>query len=105
MRELLQLIFPVRCAGCDRYDANAFCLACQEMIPAGPTYFHAKGVDSGIGLGPYAKPFREAILDLKFNHKKMIAEVLGERMAQVVKKAGWRPDWIVPVPMAKSRSR
>src|SRR5579872_1542394 len=104
MKALLDLIFPMRCAGCGRYDSAAFCVRCQGAMAAKPVYFQLSAVRSALALGSYEGALRTAVIELKFKHKKELAGILADRLCGLIKAEPWSPDLIVPAPMAASRN-
>src|SRR5437870_1210795 len=102
MEWLLQLLFPIRCSACARYDAAGLCAGCRQGIPESPIPFMLPSIERGFSLGPHAWPLREAVAALKFRHVRVVARVLGEMLADRLAAARWPVELIVPVPMARS---
>ena len=73
------------------------CGACQQQPPS---------FDQTIGLFHYQSPVRQLIQGLKFNHKLVIADMLGQIMADHIQQHQTNlPDCIIPVPLANKRLR
>lgn len=58
-----------------------------------------------LSLGNYKNPLRDAVLQFKFHHKKIVASALVDLLSARIQEAGWKMDWIVPVPMSHHRWR
>lgn len=124
---LLDLLFPPRCAGCGRSGA-ALCATCLASVrPPAPPLCARCGrplpastpsvcVDCAAGHGPrhldaarscaaYEGAVRNAVLALKFRGQRRVARPLGELLASDARRAGWRPDVVVPVPLHRDRRR
>lgn len=118
---LLDVLFPPRCAGCNRLG-TALCDACTAQIeappwPACPRCGHASPsgslcpdcrasashLDGVTAAALFAHPMREAIHDLKYNNNRALAEPLGLQMATAWRARGLEADCIIPVPLHTSR--
>lgn len=56
-------------------------------------------------MGFHQSPLREAVLEFKFQHKKILGGSFGELLAARLAPMLWKIDLIVPVPMAPNRGR
>ena len=102
----LELLFPPRCAGCQRVD-TFWCARCQtlldeipfppeETLPTNPfTALAASGTHDGL--------LRQALLALKYEHAPQLAEPLGARLAERFLRLRWEAELVVPVPLHASR--
>lgn len=124
MRELLDLIFPPRCAGCDRPGA-LLCERCMTVVAQidGSCACDRCGAPLGAGVRcaecaerPFAfsaarcaallePPVSRAVVLLKDGGERRYARVLGELLAGAA--AGWlRPDDVlVPIPASPAAVR
>jgi predicted amidophosphoribosyltransferase len=110
---LLDLVLPVRCAGCRETRGAVLCAGCRArfggLLPvpraclaAGPPV-HA--------LAEYHGPAREAVLAYKERGRRELAGPLGELLASAVPwTPGARPDgcgtwWLVPAPSRRAAAR
>jgi ComF family protein len=102
---LLDLFFPVSCAGCGVFDRKGLCNSCKGRLPLLPQYFSFPPFSAGLALGTYISPLRDAVLALKFKHCRVVGETLGRLLANRVQKVGWLLDGVVPAPIAQNRWR
>ena len=101
---LLTLLFPDRCAGCQR-PGTLFCASCcAALVPysdiqlvslKGMTHVHIAFV--------YQSPLREAIHRLKYDRLRRMAGPLGALLATYVAAHPLVADAILPVPLHTSR--
>lgn len=104
MKDFMQLIFPSRCSGCGSYDADALCGLCKKKILSEPAVlFQTPEIEKGLSLGHYRDVLRNAVLDFKFKHKRILGKPLGELLAVKLQSATWKIDLIVPIPMSPNR--
>jgi ComF family protein len=105
----LDLLFPPRCAGCDKVDSywRSQCQRDIDLIPfpppASPDYSSA--LQSIASTAPHAGKLRQAIHALKFENSPQLAIPLGQRLARRLEDLDWRLDIIVPVPLHTQRMR
>jgi ComF family protein len=122
-RRLLDLVYPPHCVVCERGGAwlCGDCLASVVLLPA-PRCPHCgrpmpatelcaacraqasflMGIRS---VGYYAPPLREAIHALKYNGVRVLAEPLGELLAEAYSQSATPVSVIVPVPLHRTRLR
>ncbi len=104
----LELLFPPRCAGCQRVDA-VWCEECQCLLDALP--FPARQVGERGHLAAFASSgdheglLRKALLALKYENTPQLAGPLGARLATLVEGLQWEADFLVPVPLHPARER
>lgn len=90
------------CRGCSArllLKNNDFCGSCLQQPPV---------YQRIISLFDYQDPIRKFIIGLKFQHKLLYAQLLGQLMAQHLTIAYQHqplPDVIIPVPLHKKRCR
>lgn len=124
----LDLLFPIACVGCGRYECGWLCADCQAAIgtghlrcsvcgksaPTGRTCSACLGKTPLMGViavGPYHDPvLQTAIWTLKFHGVRELARVLGELLAGRVVAAGLgtglaSPPLLVPLPLHRRRER
>lgn len=107
LRAGLDLVFPPRCAGCDRADA-AWCPSCQQALAAVPIHvsLHStEGLQQVAATGLHEGLLQQAIQALKYEHVPELAGPLGLRLDAALQSLGWIFDIIVPVPLHTSRLR
>lgn len=104
---ILDLLFPPRCAGCDKVDVS-WCAACQselDSLPFPPP--RQMGPDSPLQVvaatGPHNGKLQAAIWSLKFENGRTLAAPLGQRISRRLEALGWAVDLIIPVPLSKKR--
>ncbi|MBV9691634.1 MAG: ComF family protein [Ktedonobacteraceae bacterium] len=119
----LDIVFPLRCAGC---QANGYilCPVCKTTIrPLTPPLCwhcsHTLSVNgscqschqhflqlSGLrALGPYQEPLRSYIHQLKYDGNTHLAQPLGQLLALAYRTYGMHADIILPVPLHEQRQR
>ncbi|HET9920687.1 MAG TPA: ComF family protein [Ktedonobacteraceae bacterium] len=122
-RQCLDLLFPPRCAGCQK-TGSVLCPACLTAIPllAAPFCQHCGSPSAANGAcrscqyhPPRLHGLRAASLfqgqlrfyihQLKYEGKTRLAEPLGFLMAQAYRRYGFQVDAIVPVPLHPERQR
>lgn len=122
------LLFPIACVGCGRYERGWLCADCQTAIgtshprclvcgksaPTGRTCsacLRKTPLTGVIAVGPYRDPvLQTAIKALKFHGVRELAHVLGELLARRVVAAGLgtapaTPPLLVPLPLHRRRER
>lgn len=91
---------PYRCYQCALPLASATTTPCGTCLKKEPLY------QRSITLFDYAEPIAELLNQLKFHQRLVNARVLGELMAEHVKKnyvAVKQPECIIPVPLHSAR--
>jgi competence protein ComFC len=120
---LLELLFPIRCAGCDRRGVN-LCEPCRPSIPwlgtdvcplcASPSRLARicrpcdegrMPLDGARAACRFEGVARKAIHDLKFRRVRGRAELLGDWLAEAVERRHLAIDLLVPIPLAPGRLR
>jgi predicted amidophosphoribosyltransferase len=114
---LVDLVLPVRCAGCERAGAGPICPACSAALtglrpapvapdPAPP------GLPPCVALGPYEGALRGLLLAYKDDGRHRLAAPLGDHLARCVAAAVLRaghpagtPVILVPVPSTGAAAR
>ncbi|RZS33994.1 putative amidophosphoribosyltransferase [Herbihabitans rhizosphaerae] len=108
MRLLLDLVLPVRCAGCGRPE-HAWCPACHAGVD-GPFPVRRRGGPPMYALAAYAGPARRAVLAYKERGRRDLAAPLGRMLgAALPSLPGVQPcagTWVlVPAPSRPSAAR
>ena len=119
----LDLLYPPRCAGCNREGRfichaclNAqprllppYCLACAQPLARGSVCADCRSLPTAIDA--IRAPFlmegtvRTAVHRLKYGNLRSIAPLLGELMAEFMAAEGIDGDTMVPVPLHPRRER
>jgi ComF family protein len=135
MRRLVQLIFPARCAGCQKTGPDLVCEECaarlETVIPrycmncgrqrltafASPDCAECHGRDIGVNRSRsaflYNEMGRKLLAEFKFNGNLGVGQELSElilaripaRPARIFDRPGLRMDAILPVPLHPLRRR
>lgn len=126
---LLDLLYPPRCAGCDRRGAwfcaacmaqleriaPAHCALCGEPLAATPTpparalcprcRTHPLTLDGLRFAAYFAGPLRPAVHQLKYRHCRAVAPALGHLIADAFRAAPFPCELLIPVPLHAQRLR
>lgn len=122
IRRLLDLLYPPRCAGCQR-SGHVLCPSCLARIPpltsvcqrcSGP--LSAGGICASCRSAPlnltglravsvYQEPLRSYIHALKYDGNTRLAQPLGALLAGAYRASGMRAEALVPVPLHSERER
>ncbi|MCY4525967.1 MAG: ComF family protein [Anaerolineaceae bacterium] len=104
----LELLFPSRCAGCQRVD-TVWCEECQGLLNAIPFPVRQNNAHGALAAfacsGVHEGLLRKALLALKYENTPQLAGPLGVRLATLVEGLQWETDFLVPVPLHPSRER
>ena len=121
-RSVVDLVFPIYCAGCGR-DGGIICEPCADgleslvspycQICAAPGVSGVcrwclelpRGFESLRSPYRFEGPVREAIHALKYRGVRAASETLGTLMTQHLRRNAVRADVLVPVPLHRSRLR
>jgi predicted amidophosphoribosyltransferase len=95
-RDILDLVFPAQCAGCNRLGRGL----CWECAPDGPPIDIRLRLLRVSALGIYEETLRDAVLALK-DGRCDVAEALGDLLAAAVPPG----VTLVPVPTTRARRR
>jgi ComF family protein len=116
-RSVLDLVFPPRCAGCDRLGAwlcpacqgtfhrlePPVCPRCGTPIPSAhdgvPCLDPASPLDCIRSVAYFGGHLRTAIHHFKYEDLRVLAEPLGRLMAEAWGQVGVPSDLVVPVPL------
>ncbi len=122
MQQLLDLLYPPRCAGCQRsgHVLCPFCLAqiplltsvcqrCSAPLAPGGICSSCQSAPlklSGLrAVSAYQEPLRSYIHALKYDGNTRLAQPLGTLLAHAYRVPGIRAGAIVPVPLHSERFR
>ncbi len=123
MRDILDLLFPPHCAGCQK-GGHILCPACIDAITLlAPPFCPHCGTQllsygscsrcqrhrlnlSGLRVvSNYQEPLRSSIHALKYDGNTRLAEPLGMLMATQWARYGTPVDMVIPVPLHSERQR
>ena len=101
----LDLLFPPRCAGCQRIDYY-WCPRCQaavDTIPLGVTVKQQPPLLAAAATATHADKLQQALWSLKYENGTPVAPFLAQRLAAYLSQLNWNIDILVPVPLHTSR--
>jgi ComF family protein len=122
MRQLLDLLYPPQCAGCQR-SGHILCPTCLAQIPPLTSVCQRCSASLSPGsicafcrsaplkltalraVSAYQEPLRSYIHALKYDGNTRLAQPLGALLVQAYYALGVRTDGIVPVPLHSERYR
>ena len=114
MAVLVDLLLPPRCPGCG-IDGALLCPRCRHVLerrieePPGTPIGLDAPLPDGIGqlewCARFNGPARAALHALKYDGERRLAAPLGELMAARWLRAGAGGEYLVPVPVHRSRRR
>jgi ComF family protein len=109
LTHVLDLLFPPRCAGCDKVDV-IWCAACQSELDALPfppprLLEPDSPLAAAAATGLHDGKLQKAIWALKFENSRTLAAPLGQRLGKHLQTLDWTIDMIVPVPLNAKRLR
>lgn len=114
---LVDLVLPVRCAGCDRAGAGAVCATCTAYLaaltPRAATPSPAPpALPPCVALGGYEGPLRSMVLAYKEKGRHRLAASLGDQLARGVAASvvaaglpARTPVVLIPVPTTAAAVR
>ncbi len=119
----LDWIYPPKCGGCGE-PGKTWCDACQKSIlkisgkicdlcgyPIRDNQVcqgcnkYDPHFDAIRSWAVYSGSVKEAIHSLKYQNNLSLGEVFSHSLAGLVKKAGWKVDAVIPVPLSKARMK
>jgi len=123
IQQVLDVFFPVHCAGCQR-TGYVLCPACLAQIQPLPspicdfcgtplsTYgvckncqFRLPKLSGQRAVSLYQEPLRSCIHALKYDGNLRLADPLGLLLAQAYRRYGMRADMMIPVPLHSERQQ
>jgi ComF family protein len=123
MQQFLDILFPVRCAGCQR-SGHVLCPSCVAQIQPLPSPFcqlcgtplstygackncqyHPPKLSGQRAVSFYQEPMRRCIHGLKYDGNTRLAEPLGRLLAQAYAHYGMQTDMLIPVPLHSVRQQ
>jgi ComF family protein len=104
---LLELLYPPRCVICREPGRERFCRSCRAAIVPAPPLAASSNLAGRACVGAYEGPLRDAVLRLKFDDRRSLANDLGWLLAQSLNdwRELWRPDGLIPMPIHRRRRR
>lgn len=96
LQQLLELIFPAQCGGCDETGTGA----CERCLPSGRAHDFSLPTLRVTALGCYDGEVRRAVLALK-KGRRDVARAFGERLSHLVLPG----EALIPVPTTRARRR
>ena len=123
LQQCLDILFPVRCAGCQR-SGHVLCPACIAQIQPLPSPFcklcgtplstygvckncqyHLPKLSGQRAVSLYQEPLRGCIHGLKYDGNIRLAEPLGLLLAQAYRRYDMQADMLIPVPLHSERQQ
>lgn len=123
MHQFLDMLFPVRCAGCQS-SGYVLCPSCVAKIQPLPSPFcqlcgtplspegtckncqyHPLKLNGQRAVSLYQEPLRGCIHGLKYDGNTRLAEPLGLLLSQAYVRYGMRADVLIPVPLHSERQQ
>ena len=105
---IADLIFPYKCVICHK-ENEIICQKCLKSLKPLPCNIiePRDGIDKIYCYEAYTGNLKTVIQKLKFNKKQKIADILGEKMAEILKVnlAGLENMILIPVPLHKKREK
>jgi len=107
--QILSVLFPERCRGCDK-NGTALCLDCSKIIPAARPIIDPF---QAFALWDYQHPIvRQAIWELKYHRKSPVAKILlmagataiAEHINELLRSSNTRNVILVPIPQHYSKT-
>lgn len=101
----LELLYPPRCAGCGRVDAD-WCATCQHELDSSLFDLHTSQLPplkAIAATGIHEGKLQEAVHALKYAGAISVAAPLAERLLTALETLQWQVDVIMPVPLHKNR--
>lgn len=122
-RQLLDIVFPPRCAGCQSSGAvlcatchatfraakQQVCRQCGRALPVTGLCQHCRpyqpGLSGLLAVSSYQGALRSCIHALKYDGNTRLAEPLGKVLAEAYLAFGMQADVIIPVPLHAERQQ
>lgn len=104
---LLDLVFPPRCAHCDRVDTR-WCADCLRLLHEDTPCLQTRLLAPFDGFAATAihdGVVQSAVHALKYEGLRSMGQSLGARLAAVLAQTDWQIDAILPVPLHSTRLR
>lgn len=102
IHQLLDLLFPDRCAGCGG-GGGLFCDRCAASLAPYPAEAPPAGLDGAAVGWIYSRPLQQAIHRLKYLRVRRVAVPLGDLLARQVCGALPAVDALIAVPLHPER--
>jgi ComF family protein len=107
MTNVLDLLYPPRCAGCGRVDA-VWCVRCSDQLDAVALELKpvpAPPLLSICATGVHEGTLQQAVHALKYSNVRALAAPLAARLIAALDALDWHIDLIIPVPLHEGRER
>jgi len=105
---ILDFIFPYRCVICGK-ETEIICSKCLKSIkPLNSQKIEPKkGIDKLLCYGAYSGSLKKVIISFKFYGKQKIAEILGRKISEMIKKhlEIQENTIIIPIPLHPLREK
>lgn len=100
----LDILFPPRCAGCGRVDAE-WCERCAAALAAVPVALHHRTLETipVASTGEHTGLLQRAVQALKYENTRILTSPLSQRLAAGINQLEWPVEAVVPVPLHESR--
>ncbi len=101
----LDLIFPPRCAGCDRVDYT-WCPDCQQALKRSALEPRLQRTSENLKIvstGEHRGLLAQAIHVFKYQNTPELYAILSQRLYQCLRKWDIQPDLLIPVPLHAKR--
>ncbi|GAB4508861.1 MAG: ComF family protein [Anaerolineae bacterium] len=105
--DLLDLVFPPRCVGCERVD-TLWCPRCEADLVAYPFELTTRQIGRlavVAATGTYQDKLQDAIQALKYYNVRSLKDPLTQRLMRAVMLLDWQPELIIPVPLHPNRQK
>lgn len=105
---IARILYPAKCALCERLGEPPICSTCRGEIAAlgepAPVILPQGLVDHAAVAAPYEGRAAQAVRFLKYRRETSLSEVMAELLALRIAERGWTSfDLIVPVPIHWTR--
>lgn len=119
----LDLLFPPRCVRCQRLGQH-WCANCQQGVARAPVLAcprcglpqpmgrlcrdcraHPPAYDVARSRFRYSARLRPVIVSLKYRPNPGLGQLLAEYLAAYLGEQPWRPDLLLPIPLADDRTK
>ena len=107
-QQILQLLYPPRCAGCGTVDTY-WCDRCHTEFMTQPIINGAEHtpelLKAVVTTGKHVGKIQKMIHALKYENGRELAPLLGARLATQLQNQTWQVDAVLAVPLHPDRQR